>query len=343
MTPLFLALLLQAPAAPLVDAKAWAGSWKSDDAEVYVTVDIAEVGPDGLTIAWDENVGLNSTREQGRAAWSVPGREARFDSERCALTLKRASGDRLEALVDEDSCFTWASYDRLTFVRADAVVHARTSFDCAKASSAVEKALCADRDLASADRRLAAAYKATVKRAGAAKDALVASQREWVARRDRDCGAPAQPSGCLMAAYGRRLLALRAWPKAPFDGSGRPDVDVLATVLADDKTRDESGVRELTAGLVGGIPDEMTLALHRDREGIWLSGCDYSDRSRGYDPLGGVCGRQHYVAFLRNGETWAAWADADGVKIVPEPRRGQKLPPSLVAFREDPVPADVDR
>lgn len=335
------ALLLQAPAASTIDAKAWTGSWKSDDAEVYVTLDIADVGPDGLTIAWDENVGLNSTREQGRAGWIVPSREARFASERCALTLKRGSGDRLEALIDEGSCFTWAAYERLGFVRADAVVHAKTSFDCAKASSPVEKALCADRDLAAADRRLAAAFKATVKRAGANRGSLVAAQREWLARRDRDCGGQSEPQRCLMAAYGRRLLALRAWPKIAFDAAGRPDVDVLASVLEDDKTRDESGVRELAAGLVGGIPQEMSFALHRDGDGIWLSGCDYSDRSRGFDPQGGVCGRQHYVAFLRNGETWAAWADADGVTIAPEPKRGRKLPASLVAFREDPIPADA--
>ena len=84
----------------------------------------------------------------------------------------------------------------------------------------------------------------------------------------------------------------------------------------------------------------MDLAPRAEPAGIAFSGCDEPDGSRGCDPRGRNCGRTHYIAFLRNGETWAAWADADGVKIVPAPKPGRKLPASLEAFREDPFPDD---
>ncbi len=94
--------------------------------------------------------------------------------------------------------------------------------------------------------------------------------------------------------------------------------------------------------LVGGIPDELDLVLHDEPGGIWLAGCDQPDRSRGFDPLGMNCGRQHYLAVREDGAIWAAWADAEGVAIVPAPREGQTLPPSLVDFQENHGPPDDD-
>ena len=148
-------------------------------------------------------------------------------------------------------------------------------------------------------------------------------------------------TSCLLRAYGRRLLELRAWPEAPFGPGDRPDVAVLTRVLV---TKGDAiartGLAELAAGLVGGIPNEMDLEPRAEPAGIACSGCDEPDPARGWDPRGRDCGRTHYIAFLRNGETWAAWADADSVTIAPTPKTRQKLPVSLEEFREDPFPDD---
>src|SRR4029450_4174974 len=128
-------VLLQAPVVPApVNPRSadWVGSWKCADPEVYATLDITDVGAGGLALTWDENVGINGTHAEGRAAWETPGRKARFESERCALTLTRAPGDRLEAVLDEDSCFLWSSHDRLPVVRAGGGGPGKTSFDWAK-------------------------------------------------------------------------------------------------------------------------------------------------------------------------------------------------------------------
>lgn len=332
-----LAVALAVPAAPADDRGAWVGAWKSADPTVYATIVIRDADASGFTLEWDENVGINGGRAEGRAALRADG-SARFEGERCAMTLRRAEGDRLRAELDEDSCFLWSSHDALELVREDVTVHERTSFDCARAASPVERAVCADRDLAEADRLLAEAYAAAAERHVGKGPA--ASQRAWIAQRDRECGPAKEARACLLRAYGRRVLALRAWPEAPFDGGGRPRVAVLARVLAKDTAA--SGLRQLTAGLVGGIPADMDLRPVAEPAGLAFSGCDEPDPSRGFDPSGRQCGRTHYVAFLRDGATWAAWADADGVTIEPRPKRGQALPKSLQAYREDPWPPEDD-
>ena len=86
---------------------------------------------------------------------------------------------------------------------------AQPSFDCAKASNAVERAICADPGLAALDVEMAALYaaaRATVQ--GGAAEKLVAGQRAWMKRRGR-CGGNA---ACLAAQMGERIAELRQSP-----------------------------------------------------------------------------------------------------------------------------------
>lgn len=78
------------------------------------------------------------------------------------------------------------------------------SFDCAKASSAVEKAICSEDNpgLALQDGALGRLF-AALKREGG-HDAILASQREWLKRRDA-CGADVN---CLTRRYDERLQIL---------------------------------------------------------------------------------------------------------------------------------------
>jgi len=84
---------------------------------------------------------------------------------------------------------------------------AAPSFDCAKAGTATEHAICASSALSELDVALAAAYRAA--RAGAsqaARDRVRADQIAWLARRDR-CGGD---TGCLEREMRARLAALAA-------------------------------------------------------------------------------------------------------------------------------------
>ena len=87
------------------------------------------------------------------------------------------------------------------------------SFDCAKASNAIERAICNDPELAKADRDMAAAYAALVaKLTGAAKDQLVKDQLNWIVARNRGCAADTDGIGpCLRNRYAARTTNLRAF------------------------------------------------------------------------------------------------------------------------------------
>ncbi|KAB0661597.1 DUF1311 domain-containing protein [Burkholderia diffusa] len=83
-------------------------------------------------------------------------------------------------------------------------------FDCAKAASPTEKAICADAGLSSLDGELAAAWKRVLTKGGDTA-ALKAAQLKWLKQRDR-CGNDAP---CLGDRYRERLASLNGTPLAP--------------------------------------------------------------------------------------------------------------------------------
>ncbi|MFZ6768632.1 lysozyme inhibitor LprI family protein [Undibacterium sp. Di26W] len=82
------------------------------------------------------------------------------------------------------------------------------SFDCAKARTPTEKAICAEPSLSSLDTEVGQAFKAAqaLWPAGNWKDFLRAEQREWLKTRDAECKSDVT---CLKMDYGRRLKFLR--------------------------------------------------------------------------------------------------------------------------------------
>lgn len=84
-------------------------------------------------------------------------------------------------------------------------IAARPSFNCAKAASAVEKAICSDNSLAALDVQLARTYQSLKKSLPSSQFARVrSSQREWIAQRDY-CGSSVS---CISQAYRNRLNQL---------------------------------------------------------------------------------------------------------------------------------------
>lgn len=84
---------------------------------------------------------------------------------------------------------------------------AQPSFDCARASTAVERTICATPALHALDAELATLYRAVQDRPGA-RDA----QRGWVRARDERCGKvpEGQRMECVAQAYRARITELRA-------------------------------------------------------------------------------------------------------------------------------------
>jgi uncharacterized protein len=88
------------------------------------------------------------------------------------------------------------------------------SFDCSKATRAVDKMICADPELSRSDADLAQAYKAALAVAHSDQDraTLRNSQRVWLAKRDARClrMVPAAAADCLQDEYAARLAQLRS-------------------------------------------------------------------------------------------------------------------------------------
>ncbi|HSX59443.1 MAG TPA: MliC family protein [Tahibacter sp.] len=83
------------------------------------------------------------------------------------------------------------------------------SFDCAKATLAVEKAICLSPELGALDRELATTFEDTVRNAAAAQQARQrTAQKVWLGKRN-DCGSAADAPVCLREAYRRRLVDLQ--------------------------------------------------------------------------------------------------------------------------------------
>jgi uncharacterized protein len=86
-------------------------------------------------------------------------------------------------------------------------------FDCARASNAIERAICRNPELAKEDREMTAVYSALVARlAGPAKDHLARDQVGWIGNRNRACGGDVDTiADCLMGRYAARIANLRVF------------------------------------------------------------------------------------------------------------------------------------
>ena len=77
------------------------------------------------------------------------------------------------------------------------------SFDCKKASTEVEQAICADPELSRLDEQLSKAYKQALQKGPKAQ--VQAAQKAWLKERNTRCGAYA---ACLQYQYYRRIAQL---------------------------------------------------------------------------------------------------------------------------------------
>lgn len=119
---------------------------------------------------------------------------------------------------------------------------AAASFNCAKASTRAEKAICANPPLSAADAAMAQTYRSLLGRLAAAqRPGLVRSQQEWLRARDRNCGYDRTPAGfsrCLLTTTGFRTKILSIPTVVTANG---------AKIAPNVFHQDQPGVYEITA------------------------------------------------------------------------------------------------
>ena len=132
------------------------------------------------------------------------------------------------------------------------------SFDCAKAGSTVEKFICAQAALRWQDLALSRGYRAARNAAtGAARDDLLASQRDWVRERDRRCIADRtfkeladtaaelgkQAYECLNVVYLDRRRTLQDLAAAPLTARAIAEIDLKPIATARPDIAEDGAVR----------------------------------------------------------------------------------------------------
>lgn len=119
------------------------------------------------------------------------------------------------------------------------------SFDCAKATTKVEKAICADDGLSSLDDEMAAAYKLALKKGNASK--IKSAQKDWLQERNScasdDSGAYANMQECIKEQYNYRLFDLNRMVYLP------QKLKACTDLVIDEKTTRFEGA---TPGEAGG-------------------------------------------------------------------------------------------
>lgn len=127
------------------------------------------------------------------------------------------AGRRVEIALSGSSAALAALRDYCAQGAPDPTAIARPGFDCARAGTATERALCADPDLA----RLDEAVNASMARATARTDDVREVQRRWLALRD-GCGADAACLSDAMTIRGSELDAIAAGTAPPRQMAAAP-------------------------------------------------------------------------------------------------------------------------
>jgi uncharacterized protein len=84
----------------------------------------------------------------------------------------------------------------------------KASFDCKKAATPVERAICQGLHTAELDRAMDELYKAALAKVGAERAAVEAQQRQWLAQRNTACGRAKPGVTCIEKLYKQRIVAL---------------------------------------------------------------------------------------------------------------------------------------
>jgi uncharacterized protein YecT (DUF1311 family) len=228
------ALLLAAPA--WAQQSAWQGTWKTKDPNVleHLLLEINGLTPEGFSVSFDEGVGSHGRRGGGAARFVGAAKASaalEYAGQRCELTLT-LRGHELSASgcpLGSDG----ASAD-VVLVPASTRRIFTAGFNCARARGALPNRICSERSLADLDRSLTETYgKLRVRLNKADQHRLRGEQRDWLIRRDGECGPMKEREPqvrCLKRHYGSRLFGLRAWRDFRVHVPGDPDYAAVRAV-----------------------------------------------------------------------------------------------------------------
>jgi len=214
--------------------------------------------------------------------WLIPG----YASISASQAFSRSEIARLTPYLERCTvCWTVYTY---VFASAGGKTPHPPSFDCAHASSATERAICASDQLCALDCIVAAAFERAKETGGADVSELKRGQRAWLVRRD-GCGEHAE---CIHEALRPRAAELLVGDIPPSFSAGTYRTFSHAPLLPEGIDGTRTGTK--LGGLLSNNADRLKVSVktkdtvHVEGEALSASGdvCEVDDEYR-FDPLTG--------------------------------------------------------
>ncbi len=191
----------------------WVGEWKVNDKYKYMSFSIKSSNKAGLKFYYDEGIGINGIRIYGVVKLknnNVGFVDTSVRGNPCRLKLQLLKNNTLALSNCELDSYS-ESDNKKIFVPRSQKLYYRASFNCAKARTKIELAICESKVIARADKKLGSIYKILGKKLSKKNvKRLRKDQRGWIKNRDWKCKKKSNKAlnYCLRRHYGKRLLTL---------------------------------------------------------------------------------------------------------------------------------------
>jgi uncharacterized protein YecT (DUF1311 family) len=307
------------------DRSPWVGEWNVPKREGYNFVEITKATATQLEGAYNEGVGINGVSFEFKATLTSPTKakgEGKRMGDKCALTLELKGEGIRRTLTLGGGCELAAmseSQESLTFLPKGAKSYFEASFDCNKAASPVEIAVCESWVLATSDKAVGGHYsdaRKSLDQAGQTR--LRDAQRAWVKTRDGECASQAKElERCLMRHYGLRQFQLYALVKYGLWLDGAPDFKMVSAVAQAARKKDGKVPSLLDSGLDLWLSAHTSATLQSNLGSLeadpapeltasaFIVRANYSpNATQGHDPVGSS--RVVFIGFYDRQGVWVA-------------------------------------
>ena len=305
----------------------WLGEWNVPKQQGYNSVEITKATATEVEGYYNEGIGINGASFEIKAtltsATQAKGTGERM-GDKCPLSLElKGEGPRRTLLLGgECGLANMGENDPpnpMVFLPKGAKSYYQAGFDCNKAASPVEIAICESWVLATSDKAVGGHYGAARKSLDkAGQTRLRDAQRAWIAARDGECAALTQGlEGCLMRHYGLRQFQLYALVNHGLWLEGAPDFKQVSAVAQAARKKDgrvpsllDSGLDLWLSGYTGMLLQSNLGSLDADpapelTASAFLLRAFYTpDPTQGHDPVGSS--RVVFIGFFNKLGVWVA-------------------------------------
>lgn len=249
--------------------KKWTGKWdqaqeprENPSVYYYYQIKLNEDGFDWESVNRDIPYGPNEERKNGSAYFFNEFKASDHDNKLQFLLTESADGSRSMRIKGFDQNTEGEQFYYIA-------PYYKAGFNCAKASTVIEKAICHNKRIASADREMNTQYKSARKKLSKTQaKALKKEQRSWMKQR-RTCKKNKKADiPCLRLSYAQRLATLQKINNSAF-GNG---IGINGSYLV--------GLKSTKTKLKSSLP--FLLALASEQEEVAVDLMDNNARNLNY-------------------------------------------------------------